>query len=332
MAEEELDAAVAQDESALSEEELDALREVGNEDSAQNSARPQHDDGSHRLYDFRDPARVLNGRMPGLESVHDAFVSGMRQALRVLLGRPVEIDVGDTALTRLGDYQNSLPVPVSVHACAVHGRDHSMFLIAEGAFIYACVDTFFGGRGGVMPNIEREFSQSERRLTAVLARHVFDELKNAWAPLCALNFGEPEACKPSGIGGLRDDQLMVVSRFQVDLLPGGGEFHLALPYGLLDGLRTYLTLGPRSEDTARQWRAMFLARVNDVQVHARAVFPGVHVSFSELVSLAPGDFIAISRQNRVNIMVGDRVLYSAEPGTSNGLAAAMIVASGDQRG
>ena len=46
-------------------------------------------------------------------------------------------------------------------------------------------------------------------------------------------------------------------------------------------------------------------------------------------SLAPGDFIAISRQNRVSVMVGERVLYSAEPGTSNNLAAAMIVAPGE---
>ena len=332
MAEEERNPLAGQDENALSEEELDALREAGNEDDATNIAPSADSEDGHRLFDFRDPARVLNGRMPGLESVHNAFVTGMRQALRVLLGRPVEIDIGDTALTRLGDYQNSLPMPVSVHTSAVHGRDNAMFLIAEGAFVYACVDTFFGGRGGVMPNVEREFSSSERRLTSVLARHVFDELKNAWAPLCALKFAEPESSSPTSMGGLRDDQLMVVSRFQVDLLPGGGEFHLALPYGLLDGLRTYLTAGPRSEDSSRQWRSRFVQRVNDVQVQARAVFPGVKVSFSELVSLAPGDFIAISRQNRVNVMVGDRVLYSAEPGTSNGLAAAMVVASGEQRG
>ncbi|MFT5446392.1 MAG: flagellar motor switch protein FliM [Gammaproteobacteria bacterium] len=325
MAEEEQD---LEAENVLSDEELDALRNAGNEDGAQDGGSDA-DGGGHRLFDFRDPARVLNGRMPGLESVHDAFVAGMRQALRALLGRPVEIDVGETALTRLGDYQTSLPMPVSVHSSAVQGRENSMFLIAEGSFVYACVDTFFGGRGGVVPTIEREFSSSERRLTSILARHVFDELKNAWAPLCALNFGDPEVCKPTGMGGLRDDQLMVVSRFHVDLLPGGGEFHLALPYGLLDGLRAYLTAGPRSEDSSRQWRASFVQRVTDVQVQARAVFPGVQVSFSELVSLAPGDFIAISRQNRVNVMVGERVLYSAEPGTSNSLAAAMIVAPGE---
>jgi flagellar motor switch protein FliM len=318
-----------QDFDADGDEELDALRDVGNEDGAKNDVGSDGDGSGHRLFDFRDPTRVLNGRMPGLESVHDAFVVGMRQALRALLGRPVEIDVGETALTRLGDYQTSLPMPVSVHSSAVQGRESSMFLIAEGSFVYACVDTFFGGRGGVVPTIEREFSSSERRLTAILSRHVFDELKNAWAPLCALNFGEPEICKPTGMGGLRDDQLMVVSRFQVDLLPGGGEFHLALPYGLLDGLRTYLTAGPRSEDSSRQWRASFVQRVTDVQVQARAVFPGVQVSFSELISLAPGDFIAISRQNRVSVMVGERVLYNAEPGTSNNLAAAMIVAPGE---
>ncbi len=310
--------------SVLSEEELDALRATGADAGGED-----RDDGAQRPYDFRDPSRVLNGRLPGLEAVHDAFAAGMRPALRSLLGRPVEVDVGETSLTRLGDYQQSLPLPVSAHGAPLQGRDQSMFLVAEGMLVYACVDAFFGGRGGVTPDTERELSPSERRLTAVLARHVFEELKNAWAPICALRFGEPQPVKPNGLGGLRDDQIMVVSRFNVDLLPGGGEFHLALSYGLLDSLRPYLTSGPRSEDANREWRTRFIERVSAVEVQARAVFPGVRVSFSELMALAPGDFIPMNRQNRVCVMVGDRVLYTAEPGTSNGLAAAKVIAVGE---
>jgi len=314
------------EESVLSEEELDALRETGDADDG---ASATGDANGHRAYDFRDPSRVLNGRLPGLEAVHDAFVSGMRQVLRGVLGRAVEIDVGETALTRLGDYQQALPMPASVHAAAVQGREYAMFLVTEGTFIYACVDAFFGGRGGAAPAEERDLSQSERRLTGLLAGHVFDELKNAWSPICALKFGEPQFTKASGMGGLRDDQLMVVSRFQVDMLPGGGEFHLAMPYGLLDSLRPYLTAGPRSEDATHQWRGRLHQRVSQVEIEARAVFPGVRVSFSDLIHLAPGDFIPMSRHNRVNVMVGDRVLYTAEPGTSNGQSAAMVVATGE---
>jgi len=333
MEKEQQSALAADDENALSEEELDALREASHEDSTGHGALSAHADDGHCLYDFRDPVRVFNGCLPGLESVHDAFVTGMQRALRALLGRSVEIDVVDVALTRLGDYRNSLPAPVSVHASVVDGRDCPVFLIAEGEFVYACADTFIDGRSRVRPTRKRKFSASERRLAAMLARHVFAELTNAWASLCALKFAEPETCWSTGMGGSAHGQLMLVSRFQVDLSPGGGEFHLALPEPLFNGLRTFPGAGPCAEDSAHQWRSKFVERVNDVQMRARAVFPAVNVSVADLIALAPGDFIAINRPNTVNVMVGNRVLYSAESTTSNGFAAVKVVApAARQRG
>lgn len=311
------------DDNLLSDEELEALRATGDDgDSAHDEAHS----GVHRSYDFRDPTRVLNGRLPGLEAVHDAFVGGMRASFRSLLGRPVEVEVGETSLTRLGDYQNSMPLPVSVHSAAVQGREHCMFLVAEGGFIYGCVDAYFGGRGSSAPALERELSGSERRLTSLLAGHVFEELKRAWAPICALNFAEPKPCQATGMGGLREDQIMVVSRFQVDMQPGSGDFHLTMPYPLLDSLRPYLSAGPRQDDSGHQWKTRFVGKVVSAEVEARAVFPGVKLSFSDVMNLAPGDFIPITRRNEVSVMVGERVLYIAEPGTSNGQAAAQVVA------
>jgi len=319
------------DRGLLSEEELDALRAAGGDGGGSDAgARSRRDgEGAGRPYDFRDPSRVLNGRLPGLEAVHDAFAAGMRKALRGMLGRAPEIEAGETSLTRLGDYQHSLPLPVSVHAAPVQGREHAMFLILDGGLVYACVDAFFGGRGGTAPGAERELSASERRLTALLAGHAFEALRGAWAPICALRFGEPQPAKASGLGGLRDEQILVVSRFQLDLLPGGGELHLAMPYGLLDGLRPHLSAGPRSEELGQRWRASFAERVNRIEVEARCQFPGVRVSFSDLMRLAPGDFIPMARHDRVHVMVGERVLYSAEPGAAEGRAAAKVVAAGE---
>ena len=307
------------EESVLSEEELDALRDTGEGTTAPG------EEGDARTFDFRDPSRMLSSRLPGLETVHQAFATGMQGALRGMLGRPVEIEVGETSLTRLGDYQQSLPLPVSVHAAPVRGREQTVLLVADGAFVYACVDAFFGGRGGSAPSTEREFSGSERRLTAVLAGHVYTELAAAWAPICALKFGDPQSVRGASAVGGREDQIMAVSRFQVDLLPGSGEFHVSMPYALLDSLRGYLSSGPRSEEASRLWRAAFSARVSDVAVDVRALFQGVRITFGELAVLQPGDFIPMNAQNRVQVVVGNRTLYHAEPGTSNGLAAAKVV-------
>ena len=307
------------EESVLSEEELDALRDAGEAE-----AEPG-EEGDTKTFDFRDPSRMLTSRLPGLESVHEAFAGGMQGALRGVLGRQVEIEVGETTLTRLGDYQQSLPLPVSVHAAQARGREQSVLLVADGAFVYSCVDAFFGGRGGTAPSAEREFSASERRLTGVLAGHVFQELTAAWAPLCALRFGDPQPVKSAHAVGGRDEQIMAVSRFQVDLLPGSGEFHLSMPYALLDSLRGHLTSGPRSVEASRQWRTNFSGRVADVPVDVRALFQGVRISFGELAALQVGDFIPMNAQNRVQVVVGNRSLYLAEPGTSNGLAAAKVI-------
>jgi flagellar motor switch protein FliM len=307
------------EQSVLSEEELDALRAEGREGGAADAT------GETRPYDFRDPSRMLNNRLPGLDKVHEAFAAGMQVALHGMLSRPVEIEVGDTSLTRLGDYQASLPMPVSVHAAQVQGREQSMMLVADGGFVYSCVDAFFGGRGGASPTSEREFSASERRLTGVLAQHVFRELASAWSPICALKFAEAQAAKGVQAGGGREDQILVVSHFRVDLMPGTGEFHLSMPYSLLDSLRTYLTAGPRSEESSRQWRARFSERVVNANIDVRAMFQGVRITFGELVALQAGDFIPMNAQNRIHVVVGKRALYVAEPGTSNGQAAAKVL-------
>ncbi len=313
---------VADEEGVLSEEELAALKETS-EPSVQQEIGP----GGCSLYDFRDPSRLLNGRLPGLDSVHEGFCNGMQQLLKTMLGRSVEVSAGETNLTRLGDYQRSLPMPTSIHGSVVQDRKHSRYLTADGRFVYACVDAFFGGMSGTIPqSLEREFSTSERRFMEMLIAGQFKELQSAWAPICALSFGEPKAIKAANLGGGRDDQIMVVSRFTTNLNPGEVEFHLVMPYALLDSLRPYLTAGPRSGDVSRNWRRRFAERLTNIDIETRSVFGGVRITFGELVSLAPGDFIPVSNQSKVVLMVDERPLYQAEPGISNGMAAAKVVA------
>lgn len=312
----------ADDAGVLSEEELEALNET-NAPDALDGAR----EGGCSLYDFRDPSRLLNGRLPGLDSVHETFCNGMAQLLKSMLGRSVEVSSGETHLTRLGDYQRSLPLPSSIHGAMVEDRKHAMYLTADGRFVYACVDAFFGGSGSTIPqSLDREFSTSERRMMEMLVAGQFRELQTAWAPICALTFGEPKATKAANLGSGRDDQIMVVSRFVTNLNPGEVEFHLVMPYALLDSLRPYLTAGPRDADVNRNWRRRFAERLTSVDIETRSVFAGVRITFGELVSLAPGDFIPVSNQSKVVLMVDERPLYAAEPGISNGMAAAKVVA------
>lgn len=313
--------------SVLSDEELEALRGTASADAEAEADGAEGDlGGGVSLYDFRDPSRTLNGRLPGLDSVHETFCNGMQQVLRQLLGRAVEVGAQETALTRLGDFQKSLPFPTSVHSVTVEDRKHAMTLCADGSFVYACVDAFFGGAAaGGSPLPEREFSTSERRFMQMLVQSSFRELESAWAPICALRFGDPRVMKAGGLGNGRDDQILVVSRFQVGLNPGHGDFQVVMPYALLDALRPHLTAGPRDAESSHNWRRRFVDKLAGVDVQTHAAFGGVRITFSELVSLRSGDFIPMGGGNRVTLRVGERALYTAEPVAANGMAAAKIL-------
>ncbi len=307
-------------EGVLSEEELDALQA-----NQQHSNEHQED---CQAYDFRDPARILNGRLPGMDALNDSFTKAMEGTLQHFLRRAVLVQSGETTLSRQSDYLNTLPLPASVQSVPLPSHESSIFITLEGTLAYACVDAYFGGRGSDMPeDPEREFSASERRVTHLLTQQVLAELTSAWTPICALEFGSPQGVSLSAGGTGHEDQILVVTKFKVELQPGGGEFHLALPYSLLDRLRPLLNTGPRSTVSNQQWLSKLQQKAWRIPVEVYSLFQNVEITVGELMALQPGDFIPIPEQDRVTVMVDKLPLYVAEPGNSEGMAAAKIVSN-----
>jgi flagellar motor switch protein FliM len=305
-------------ESVLSEEELEALQTEHPESS-------DSKDGCH-AYDFRDPARILNGRLPGVDALNESFTQAMEETLRRFLRRAVVVQVGETLLSRQGDYINTLATPASVQRVGLPVQDSTFLITQEGSFVYACVGAYFGGSGSETPeDSEREFSGSERRVIKLLTQHILSEFKTAWASVCALEFTNPQALNFSTLSGDHDDQILVVTKFKVELEPGAGEFHIALPYSFLDLLRPLLSSSPRPSESSQQWQYQLQQQAWNISVETYSLFKPVEITVGELMALQPGDFIPIPDQDRVSVMVDELALYEAEPGTSNELVAAKIL-------
>ena len=309
---------VPDDESVLSEEELEALQTEHPESS-------ESKDGC-RVYDFRDPARILNARLPGVDALNESFTQAIEETLRRFLRRAVVVQVGETLLSRQGDYIKTLATPASVQRVGLPAQDSTILITQEGSFVYACVGAYFGGSGSETPeDSEREFSGSERRVTNLVSQHILSEFKTAWASVCTLEFTDPQAINISTPGGDHDDQVLVVTKFKVELEPGTGEFHIALPYSLLDLLRPLLSTSARPSESSQQWQYQLQQQAWNISVETYSLFKPVEITVGELMALQPGDFIPIPDQDRVSVMVDELALYEAEPGTSNELVAAKIL-------
>ena len=102
------------DDNVLSEEELDALQTTHPQASGSK--------GDCQGYDFRDPARILNSRLPGMDTVNESFTQTLEDKLHRFLRRAVVIQSSETMLSRQSDYMNALTLPASVQSVRLPGK------------------------------------------------------------------------------------------------------------------------------------------------------------------------------------------------------------------
>lgn len=68
-----------------------------------------------RSYDFASQDRIIRGRMPTLEMVHERFARLWRIGLFNLIRRSAELSVRGIELIKFNDYMHSLYVPTNLN-------------------------------------------------------------------------------------------------------------------------------------------------------------------------------------------------------------------------
>ena len=102
--------------SVLSQDEVDALLDgVVSEEVASDEEDDEFDPAEVISFDLTAQDRIIRGRMPTLEIIHDRFVRLFRLTLSNALRRVVDISVRSTELIKFGEFIKSLPVPTSIN-------------------------------------------------------------------------------------------------------------------------------------------------------------------------------------------------------------------------
>ena len=103
--------------SVLSQDEVDALLEgvVSEETENESKEEDEYDPSEIISFDLTAQDRIIRGRMPTLEIIHDRFVRLFRLTLSNALRRVVDISVRSTELIKFGEFIKSLPVPTSIN-------------------------------------------------------------------------------------------------------------------------------------------------------------------------------------------------------------------------
>jgi flagellar motor switch protein FliM len=194
-------------------------------------------------------------------------------------------------------------------------------IIFEAKLIFALIDTYFGGTGRHAKIEGRDFTATENNIIQMLMEEVIAGMEDAWSPVLTakVEFINREM-NPHFANLVSPTEIVVVSRLRIDLDGKGGEFHITLPYAMLEPLKDTLRAGMQSDraDREERWSQLLRNELEESEVDLETRLGTVNMSISSLIDMRPGDIIPFDFNGQATAVSDGIPLFTGELGQQRG--------------
>lgn len=313
----------------LTQEEIDALLHGVDSGEVDTDASDTVEEGEARAYDFASEDRIVRGRLPTLEMINERFARHFRISLFNLLRRSPEVAVSSVQMLKFSEYVQGLFMPASMNLVRMAPLRGTSLFTLDPKLIFSVVDTFFGGSGRFPVKIEgRDFTQTELRIIGMILERVFVDLAEAWAPVLGVTFEHiGSEINPHFASIVSPSEVVIVSVFHIDLEGGGGDFHIALPYTMVEPIRDMLDTGVQSDRSMHdeRWTQSLREEIETAEIELAGSLGETVITLRELMALKAGDVIPIEVPDMVLARVDEVPVLRGKLGTSRGNLALKVV-------
>jgi flagellar motor switch protein FliM len=314
----------------LTQEEIDALlhgMDSGEVETERDESR--FDAGHAQPYDFASQDRIVRGRLPALEMINERFARQFRISLFNLLHRSPEISVGNLQMLKFSEYVHSLFMPANMNLVRIRPLRGTSLFTLDPQLIFIVVDNFFGGSGRLPAKIEgRELTPTELRVIEMILERAFVDLKEAWSSVLPVDFEHlGSEANPHFANIVSPSEVVVVTVFHIELEGGGGDFHIAIPYAMIEPIRELLDSGVQSDrgEKDERWTRSLQQELETARVELRSTLAEAEITLRQLMALKPGDVIPLELLEAVTANVDDVPVFRGKLGTSHGHLALKVV-------
>jgi len=313
----------------LSQDEIDALLHGVSTDEIDTADNDISEAGEARSYDFSSQDRIVCGRMPNLEIINERFARLFRISVFNMLRRSVNIDVGGVQVLKFSEYAHSLFVPAGLNLTRIHPLRGTALFVLDPQLVFIIVDNYFGGDGRYQTRIEnREFTPTEQRVIQVILKSVYADLKAAWEPLMDidLEFINSEV-NPQFANIVSSTDVVVVTVFHVELEGGGGDFHIVMPYSMLEPIRDVLAPGINRDanESDEHWIDALRDEIELATVTLTGRLAETELTLRDMLDLKAGDIIPIQLPEQATICAENIPVLRGEFGISRGKNAIKVM-------
>jgi flagellar motor switch protein FliM len=292
----------------LSQDEVDALLK-GVTGEADEVEAPVDTTGV-RPYDMATQERIVRGRMPTLEVINERFARQLRLGLFNFMRRTADISVGPIRIVKYNEFIRNLMVPTNLNMVQAKPLRGTSLFIFDPNLVFLVVDNLFGGDGRFHTRVEgRDFTQTELRIIQRLLGVVFEEYEKSWKPVYELKFEYMRSEMNTQFANIATpNEVVVVTTFNIEFGPTSGEFHICMPYAMIEPVRDllYSSLQGDHLEVDKRWLRLLAQQVQTAEVELVATLGHAQVTFNQIIKMKPGDVIGFEIPEAITAAV-DRV-------------------------
>jgi flagellar motor switch protein FliM len=280
----------------LSQDEVDALLK-GVTGEADEGAKENAPDAGVRPYNLATQERIVRGRMPTLEIINERFARLLRVGLFNFVRRSAEISVGPVRVVKYSEFIRNLAVPTSLNLVQVKPLRGNALFIFDPTLIFLVVDNLFGGSGQIHTRVEgRDFTPTEQRIIRRMLEIVFEDLEKSWAPIHELKFEFVRSEINTQFANISTpNEVVIVTTFTIEFGTTSGEFHICMPYAMLEPIRDLLYSSIQGDhmEVDKRWLRLMSRQIQSADIELVVNLGAVKLTFDQLLKMQVGDVIAI---------------------------------------
>jgi len=303
----------------LNQDEIDAL--LNGVDSGILDLVAPIQPGEVRAYDFATQTRIVRGRMPTLEMINERFARQMRLSMFNMLRRSPDVAVAPITLPKFGEYLPTLQVPTNLNLIYMKPLQGRGLVILEPKLVFAVIDNFFGGIGRHAKIEGREFTPTEMQVIQMLLKQIFTAMRDAWTPVMDISMEYINSeINPNFANIVTPTEIVVVSKFHIELEGGGGDIHVTLPYSMVEPIKDMLKAGMQADRAGEnnRWGQSLRNELEDSEVELITTLCEAKVSLSQLLDMKAGDVVPCTFNGTATALSDGLQLFQGEVGQQRG--------------
>lgn len=275
----------------LSQEEIDSVfRSLKEKSRAEEPARKAIP------YDFRRPDRIAKHQLRAIHLLHENFARNLASSLSAYLRAYVIVNLVSVEQLSFAEFSQCLPSPSCLVSLAMRPYDGNAVLEMNPSLVFPILEMLLGGTGRSGAKINREVTEIEQSILDGLYRIILHDLKQAWAPVTAIDFTiEARETEPQLLQIMSPNEAVLAIGLEVRMAENTGMMNIAMPSIIVKMLRQKFDQqwSVRRAESTPEEQARILRLIKPAAIHLEARLQGPALPARDLLELEPGDVLAL---------------------------------------